>query len=105
MPLAWRRAVIAPRPCRSQEKRWPGQRCAVKDKELRRKIGLDGVRCAMTVHQTDAALEFLRVLAREFPTDPDALYVSIHAYSDLSTSFRRNWPGRSIFLSGARAIG
>jgi len=57
----------------------------VKDKELRRKIGLDGVRCAMTVHQTDAALEFLRVLAREFPTDPDALYVSIHAYSDLST--------------------
>jgi len=39
----------------------------------------------MTVHQTDAALEFLRVLAREFPTDPDALYVSIHAYSDLST--------------------
>lgn len=55
-----------------------------KDKELRRKIALDGVRCAMTLHQPDAALEFLRVLTREFPQDPDALYVAIHAYSDLS---------------------
>jgi Tfp pilus assembly protein PilF len=58
----------------------------VKDKELRRKIGLDGVRCAMTLHQTDAALDFLHLLAREFPQDPDALYVAVHAYSDLSTS-------------------
>jgi tetratricopeptide (TPR) repeat protein len=58
----------------------------IKDKDLRRKIGLDGVRCAMTLHQTDAALEFLRLLTREFPQDPDALYVSIHAYSDLSSS-------------------
>jgi Tfp pilus assembly protein PilF len=40
----------------------------------------------MTLHQTDAALEFLRLLTREFPQDPDALYVAIHAYSDLSTS-------------------
>ncbi|MFZ0293860.1 MAG: tetratricopeptide repeat protein [Candidatus Sulfotelmatobacter sp.] len=58
----------------------------VEDKELRRKIGLDGVRCAMTLHQPDAALEFLHLLAREFPQDPDALYESIHAYSDLSSS-------------------
>lgn len=57
----------------------------LKDRELRRKIGLDGVRCAMSLHQADAALEFLRVLSREFPQDPDALYVTIHAYSDLST--------------------
>jgi tetratricopeptide (TPR) repeat protein len=57
----------------------------VKDRELKRKIGLDGVRCAMTLHQTDAALEFLHVLTRDFPKDPDILYVAIHAYSDLST--------------------
>ncbi len=57
----------------------------IKERELRRKVGLDGVRCAMTLHQTEAALEFLRVLTREFPQDPDALYVAIHAYSDLST--------------------
>jgi Tfp pilus assembly protein PilF len=58
----------------------------VEDKELRRKIALGGVRCAMTLHQPDAALEFLHLLAREFPQDPDALYESIHAYSDLSSS-------------------
>jgi tetratricopeptide (TPR) repeat protein len=39
----------------------------------------------MALHQTDAGLEFLRRLARDFPDDPDALYVSIHAFSDLST--------------------
>ena len=56
----------------------------IKDKELKRKIALDGVRCAMTLHQTEEALQFLRILTREFPRDPDALYVAIHAYSDLS---------------------
>jgi tetratricopeptide (TPR) repeat protein len=56
-----------------------------KDRDVRLKSAVNGVRCAMTLHQVDAALEFLRVLTREFPKDPDALYVSVHAYSDLST--------------------
>jgi len=54
-------------------------------KDLKRSVSFAGVRCAMTLHQADAALEFLQVLTREFPKDPDALYVAIHAYSDLST--------------------
>jgi Tfp pilus assembly protein PilF len=57
----------------------------VKDRDLKRKVALDGLRCAMTLHQTDAALKFLEVLTRDFPKDPDALYVAVHAYSDLST--------------------
>ncbi len=57
----------------------------VKDKELGRKVSVDGARCAMTLHQTGAALAFLTVLQREFPDDPDALYLAVHAYSDLST--------------------
>lgn len=57
----------------------------IKDRELRRKIELNGVRCAMTLHQTGAALDFLHALSQEFPKDPDALYVAVHAYSDLST--------------------
>ena len=32
-----------------------------------------------------AALDFLRVLNREFPADPDVLYLSVHTYSDLSS--------------------
>lgn len=57
----------------------------VKERELKLKVGVDGVRCAMTLHQPEAALDFLRMLARDFPKDPDALYVAVHAYSDLST--------------------
>ncbi len=59
---------------------------SIRDKGLRREIGLDGVRCAMKLGQTEAALDFLHLLAREFPNDPDALYVATHAYSDLSTA-------------------
>ena len=55
------------------------------DKDLKRQVGFDGVRCAMSENQPDAAVEFLRFLNREFPHDPDVLYVSVHTYSDLST--------------------
>jgi tetratricopeptide (TPR) repeat protein len=57
----------------------------VSDKELQRKAGLAAVRCAMTLDQRAAALDALQWLNREFPHDPDVLYVSTHAYSDLST--------------------
>jgi len=33
----------------------------------------------------DTATEFLRGLARDFPRDPEVLYLSVHTYSDLST--------------------
>lgn len=55
------------------------------DKELKRKVGLDGVHCAMTLNQPSAAVDFLQTLTREFPQDPEVLYVAVHAYSDLST--------------------
>ncbi len=56
------------------------------DKDLKRQVGFNGVRCAMSENRADAAVEFLRFLNREFPHDPDVLYVSVHTYSDLSTS-------------------
>src|SRR6185437_13786606 len=55
------------------------------DKDLKREAGFAGVRCAMAYNRPDAAMEFLRLLNREFPHDPDVLYVSVHTYSDLST--------------------
>ena len=42
-------------------------------------------RCAMLVNQTDAAVDFLRLLNHEFPNDPEVLSLSVHTYSDLST--------------------
>ncbi|MGC2195371.1 MAG: tetratricopeptide repeat protein [Terriglobales bacterium] len=55
------------------------------DKDLKRRAGLNGVRCAMGMGRSDDALEFLRALNREFPADPDVLYLSIHTFSDLAT--------------------
>lgn len=55
------------------------------NKNLKRDTNFAGVRCAMFADQPDAAIEFLRTLNREFPRDPDVLYLSVHTYSDLST--------------------
>lgn len=56
------------------------------ENDLKRKVGLDGVHCAMTLNQPNAAVEFLQALTREFPRDPEVLYVAVHAYSDLATA-------------------
>ena len=54
------------------------------DKDLKRHIGLDGLHCAMTRNAPYESLDFLSVLNREFPRDPDVLYAATHAYSDLA---------------------
>jgi tetratricopeptide (TPR) repeat protein len=54
------------------------------DKDLKRRIGFAGVRCAMTLNQRYQALDFLHFLDREFPHDPAVLYLAVHTFSDLS---------------------
>jgi tetratricopeptide (TPR) repeat protein len=54
------------------------------DKDTKRRIGQAGVKCAMTIDQRAAAVEFLNTLNREFPHDPAVLYLATHVYSDLS---------------------
>jgi tetratricopeptide (TPR) repeat protein len=55
------------------------------DKDLKLRTGIDAVRCAMSLNQADLAVDFLRMLSREFPRSPEVLYLSVHIYSDLST--------------------
>jgi tetratricopeptide (TPR) repeat protein len=55
------------------------------EKQDKRRAGLAGLRCALAMDQRDAAGEFLSLLNREFPMDPEILYLSVHAYSDIST--------------------
>ena len=55
------------------------------DPALKRDVGFVGVRCAMALGETESAVDFLRFLNREFPRDPDVLYLAVHTYSDLST--------------------
>jgi tetratricopeptide (TPR) repeat protein len=52
---------------------------------MKRTIGTDAVRCNLNLDQAEKAVELLSSLNREFPNDPDLLYLSSHVYSDLST--------------------
>jgi tetratricopeptide (TPR) repeat protein len=51
----------------------------------KKEIGVVGVRCSLELDDRDSALDFIRALHRQFPQDPDVLFVVVHAYSDLST--------------------
>jgi tetratricopeptide (TPR) repeat protein len=57
----------------------------VAEKDLQKKVGLATVRCAMMMNQQDTAVSALLLLNREFPHDPEVLYLTTHAYSDLAT--------------------
>jgi tetratricopeptide (TPR) repeat protein len=61
----------------------------ITEKELQKRVGLDGVRCATSLQQQEPLQDFLRMLGRQFPHDPEVLYVLTHAYSDLSASAAR----------------
>src|ERR1700722_12752242 len=54
------------------------------DKDFKKRLALDGLPCAMTHGVPYEALDFLAVLGRDFPRDPEVLYAATHAYSDLS---------------------
>jgi tetratricopeptide (TPR) repeat protein len=53
--------------------------------ETRKRAGIVGLRCSLTLDNRDAALDFLRLLGKQFSRDPDVLFILVHAYSDLST--------------------
>jgi len=53
--------------------------------EVRKQAGVLGVRCSLALDDRDSTIEFIRSLTRQFPRDPDVLFVIVHAYSDLST--------------------
>jgi tetratricopeptide (TPR) repeat protein len=56
----------------------------IQDSDLKRKVGLAGVKCSMAANDAGRAVSFLVWLNHEFPHDPAILYLSSHVYSDLS---------------------
>ncbi len=52
--------------------------------ELKRTAGLAAVRCAAGANRHEDAIEFIQILTRAFPKDPEVLYQAVHLYSDLS---------------------
>ncbi len=53
--------------------------------ETRKRAGVLGIRCSLSLDDRNATGEFIRALSKQFPQDPDVMYVLVHAYSDLST--------------------
>jgi Tfp pilus assembly protein PilF len=53
--------------------------------DMKKNAGVSGLRCALAVDDRASASEFIRLLSKQFPNDPDILFILVHAYSDLST--------------------
>jgi tetratricopeptide (TPR) repeat protein len=53
--------------------------------QMKRVLGTDAVRCNMVLKRPDRAVDFLRLLSRDVPDDPEVLYLTSHVYSELST--------------------
>jgi tetratricopeptide (TPR) repeat protein len=54
------------------------------DAAMKKRIGLDGLHCAMARDTPYDSLDFLAVLTRDFPHDAEVLYAATHAFSDLA---------------------
>jgi len=52
--------------------------------KTRKLAGVLGIRCSLAIDDRPAALDFIRLLSRDFGGDPDVMFVTVHAYSDLS---------------------
>jgi tetratricopeptide (TPR) repeat protein len=53
--------------------------------EAKKNAGAAGLRCALALDDRASAGDFIRMLSKQFPNDPDILFVLVHVYSDLST--------------------
>jgi tetratricopeptide (TPR) repeat protein len=56
----------------------------LQDRDLKRRMGAAGVRCAMMLDHRGAATTLLAWLEEEFPQDPEILFMATHVYADLS---------------------
>jgi len=65
------------------------QDAQIEDRDLKRRMGAAGVRCAMMLNHQGAATTLLAWLEEQFPHDPEILFMATHVYSDLSARSSR----------------
>lgn len=56
----------------------------VVDKQLKYHAAMGEARCAMSVDDTTTAVDALLLLQRDFPDDPEVLYISTHYFSQMA---------------------
>jgi hypothetical protein len=71
--------------CREALPRLKSVTSRLTDKQQKYRAGMATARCAMSLNQTETAVEALFVLRREFPGDPEVLYTSSHFFSELAS--------------------
>ena len=54
------------------------------DKQLKFEAAMASARCAMSLDQVDTTVDTLLLLNREYPHNPEVLYVTIHYFSELA---------------------
>ena len=79
------------------------------DPAAKKRLGVDGVRCAMSLNDSNGAADFIRGLNKQFPRDPEVLYLAVHVFSDLSLRASQellvNAPGSyQVHLLNAEAL-
>jgi tetratricopeptide (TPR) repeat protein len=57
----------------------------VGDKDLKYRAAMATARCAMSLGQAETAVTALFLLNREFPHDPEVLYITTHYYGELAS--------------------
>ncbi len=55
------------------------------DKQLQYHAAMGQARCAMACDDAQAAVSALMLLKRDFPNDPEVLYICVHYFSELAT--------------------
>ena len=56
---------------------------------LRRRMGVDYIRCAMLLHRNGPAATALERMQRLYPNDAEVLYLAVHIYSGLASAASR----------------
>jgi tetratricopeptide (TPR) repeat protein len=59
-------------------------------KDLKYRAGMAMVRCAMALQEEETAVDSLLLLKREFPGDPEVLYIATHYFSQLGDRAARD---------------
>lgn len=57
----------------------------ISDKDLKYRAAMATARCAMSLDQTETAVNALTAMQRDFPNDPQVLYIATHYFSELAT--------------------
>jgi len=71
--------------CREALPRLKNAAARLVDKQQRYRVAMATARCAMSLDETETAVEALLLLKREFPGDPEVLYTSTHFFSELAS--------------------